>query len=101
MLLLLSDLIVAARASTGLSTAASPPLDTEESATPALAPYKDEVLGVMTVGLQVPSGRKSALTGLLGMVQTRSLLTDEELAFTVHKVNDLLTSGDTEDEDIR
>ena len=94
---LLSDLVVAAR----IGSEAVPADSSAESATAALSPYKDEVLGVLTVGLQVPSGRKSALTGLLGAVQTKGLLTDEELGFTVHKVNELLTSGDAEDEDIR
>lgn len=98
---LLSDLVVAARIGSEASSAGSPATETANSAAPALAPYKDEVLGVLTVGLQVPSGRKSALTGLLGMVQTKGLLTDEELGFTVHKVNELLTTGDAEDEDIR
>lgn len=93
---LLADVIGAARnaMALGSSTAAS------TGAVP-MARYKDEVLGVLTVGLKVPSGRRHALIGLLDMVNTLKLLTDEELSFIVHNVNEILADGDVEDEDIR
>lgn len=64
-----------------------------------LLPYKDEVLGVLTVGLSTQSTCCHALDGLKGLVTTHGLLTDEEVGFVVHKVNELL-SGE-EDEDVR
>lgn len=67
----------------------------------ALSPYKDEVLGVFTVGLKAPSTRKHALEGLKGMVTTRGLLADDELGFVVHNVNEVLSDNGDEDEDVR
>ncbi|KIP04531.1 hypothetical protein PHLGIDRAFT_191607 [Phlebiopsis gigantea 11061_1 CR5-6] len=83
---LLADLIHAARQS---------PL--QDSATPpALLPYKDEVLGVLTVGLTNVSSSLNALDGLNGMVTTDNLLFDDELGFVVHNVNELFTKDVTE-----
>ena len=66
-----------------------------------LAPYKDEVLGVLTVGLTAGSPAQPTLDGLKALVTTPGLLTDEELGFVVHKVNELLQDGHEENEDIR
>ncbi|KZT67370.1 ARM repeat-containing protein [Daedalea quercina L-15889] len=65
-----------------------------------LAPYKDEVLGVLTVGLTAGSSAQPALDGLKALVTTRALLADDELGFVVHKVNELLQDGQEENEDI-
>lgn len=91
---LLADLIGAAR-----SASKEESVTESQAQAPPLAPYKDEVLGVLTVGLKVPSGCKHALVGLLGMVNTPTLLTDEELGFVVHNVNEILTGPETEDDD--
>ena len=90
---LLADLVIAAqKALTKDPEAHSPPL----------APYKDEVLGVFTVGLKNAASRSHALTGLKGMVSTTGLLTDEELGFIVHNVNEILSDDENqENEDIR
>ena len=86
----LADIIDAAR---GAIVADSTP----DSQTPSpLSPYKDEVLGVLTVGLKVPSGCRHALVGLLSMANTPKLLTDDELGFVVHNVNELLSGGDVD-----
>lgn len=90
-LLLLSDLIAAARDSV------SNLQQSEVTETPLL-PYKDEVLGIVTTGLQTNSLRRPALACLLGMVSTKHLLTDEELGFVVHKANEVL-QGDTNEND--
>ncbi|KZT07275.1 ARM repeat-containing protein [Laetiporus sulphureus 93-53] len=93
---LLSDFIAAARDSMQKDLEVLP----EESGVP-LASYKDEVLGVLTVGLKTASTAQPALDGLKGMVTTPGLLTDEELAFAVHNVNELLQSEGEENDDVR
>ncbi|KAK0188708.1 ARM repeat-containing protein [Armillaria mellea] len=90
-LLLLSDLIAAARDSVSN-------LQQSEVTEPPLLPYKDEILGIVTTGLQTNSLRRPALACLLGMVSTKNLLTDEELGFVVHKANEVL-QGDTNEND--
>ncbi|KXN92954.1 hypothetical protein AN958_08928, partial [Leucoagaricus sp. SymC.cos] len=73
-------------------------METEITA-PLLTPYKDEVIGILTVGLKAASTRRSALTGLQGMVTTENLLTDEELGFVVHNVNEILEADSDELDD--
>ncbi|KAK0501497.1 ARM repeat-containing protein [Armillaria luteobubalina] len=90
-LLLLSDLIAAARDSVSN-------FQQSEVPEPPLLPYKDEVLGIVTTGLQTSSLRRPALACLLGMVSTKNLLTDEELGFVVHKADEVL-QGDTNEND--
>ncbi len=80
-LLLLSDIIAAARDS--LSHA-------PEGTSPALLSYKDEVFGVVTTGIQNAHLRQPALACMLGLVSTKDLLTDEELGFVVHQANVIL-----------
>ncbi|KAF5355338.1 hypothetical protein D9758_006078 [Tetrapyrgos nigripes] len=84
-LLLLSDLIAAARDSKSKS----------EDSESALTPYKDEVIGILASGLKTSSSRQPALACLLGMVSTKNLLSNEELGFIVHNVNEIL-EADTE-----
>lgn len=92
---LLADLIHAARQSSLVDS-------TSDEQSVALAPYKDEVLGVLTVGLKNTSACLNALDGLKGMVTTSNLLSDDELGFIVHNVNELFTGDVTEQsEDIR
>ena len=93
---LLADVIVAARDSMPKDHEVLP---AEEDI--PLAPYKDEVLGVLTVGLTAGSPALPALDGLKALVTTPGLLTDEELGFVVHKVNELLEDGREETEDVR
>jgi hypothetical protein len=61
-----------------------------------LMPFKDEVLGVFTVGLKAASSCQPALAGFKAMVTTSALLTDEELGFIVHNIGDIL-QGDPDD----
>ncbi|KAI0773303.1 ARM repeat-containing protein [Trametes elegans] len=90
---LLADLIEAARK----STADDPEVLPEEGDVP-LSSYKDEVLGVLTVGLKTPASALPAIDGLKSMVLTRGLLTDEELGFVVHNVNEILQKDEDESE---
>ncbi|KAJ7464465.1 ARM repeat-containing protein [Mycena latifolia] len=84
-LLLLSDLIAAARDSVKSQevTADAPP-------EPPLAPYKDEVLGALISGVTAPATTRAALAGLTGLVSTPRLLSDAELGFVVLKATDVL-----------
>ncbi|KAI0339641.1 ARM repeat-containing protein [Trametopsis cervina] len=66
---------------------------------PSLLQFKDEVLGVLTVGLQSTTSCRHALAGLKGMVLTPKLLSDEELGFVVHNVNEVLTKEETQEND--
>lgn len=72
-----------------------------ELTAPPLISYKDEVLGVLAVGLKSMSSRRPAIAGLQGMVSTENLLTNEELAFIVHNVNEILNADSDEIDDAR
>jgi hypothetical protein len=61
-----------------------------------LMPFKDEVLGVFTVGLRAPFCQP-ALAGLKAMVTTPTLLADEELGFIVHNVSGILHANSDDD----
>ena len=63
-----------------------------------LMPYKDEVLGVFSAGLIASSTRNAALSGLNAMVATQGLLSNEELGFIVHNVDQVL-EGEQDDID--
>jgi len=65
-----------------------------------LASLKDETLSVFVAGLKAFSSRRSALRGLKDMVETEELITDEELGFIVHNVNDV-TLDEEDDEETR
>lgn len=62
-----------------------------------LASLKDETLGVFVVGLKAFSSRVSALKGLKSMVETEGLITDEELGFIVHNVNDVILDEENDE----
>ncbi|KAF8817465.1 ARM repeat-containing protein [Phlegmacium glaucopus] len=64
-----------------------------------LMPYKDEVLGVFSAGLISSSTRNVALLGLNAMVATQGLLSDEELGFIVHNVDQVLEGGQDDIDD--
>ncbi|KAJ7227826.1 RNAPII transcription regulator C-terminal-domain-containing protein [Mycena haematopus] len=85
-LLLLSDLIAAARDSINAKSA----LMSDSPVEPLLAPFKDEVLGALISGLATLTTARVALAGLTGLVSTPRLLSDAELGFVVLKVNDVL-----------
>ena len=63
-----------------------------------LASLKDETLGVFVVGLKASSSRRSALRGLKSMVETKELITHEELGFIVHNVNDVILDEEDDQE---
>lgn len=95
-LTVLSEFIITARDSS--SKLSSQPARTDddmeiESTAPPLLPYKDSVLGVLTVGLKTASSRRPALAGLQGMVTSENLLNDAELTFVVHNVNEIMEAA--------
>ena len=63
-----------------------------------LASLKDETLSVFVAGLKVFSSRRPALRGLKSMVETEGLITDEELSFVVHNVNDVILDEEDDEE---
>ena len=63
-----------------------------------LASLKDETLSIFVVGLKAFPSRRSALRGLRSMVETPGLITDEELGFVVHSVNDVILDKEDDDE---
>jgi DNA repair/transcription protein MET18/MMS19 len=79
---LLSELISSARD----SMCKAPSLEVD----PPLLPFKDEVLGVLTVGASQSATRTVALSGLRAMASTKGLLSDEELGFIVHNVGQII-----------
>ncbi|KAF9531685.1 RNAPII transcription regulator C-terminal-domain-containing protein [Crepidotus variabilis] len=93
-LTLLSELVDSTKGYSSCKTG-----ETAETAEPALSPFKDELVGVYTVGLQATSLRSPALAGLEALCSIYNLLTDEELGFVVHKVNDIIEGSPEEFED--
>lgn len=75
----------------------APPSEAESP----LTLYKDDVLGVLSVGLTSATTRNMALAGLKAMVSTRNLLLDEELAFIVHNVDQIIEGNTDEFDDAR
>ncbi|RXW13568.1 hypothetical protein EST38_g12285 [Candolleomyces aberdarensis] len=65
-----------------------------------LLPYKDDVLGALSGGLKAHNLRIASLTGLKGMVTTERLLTDQELGFIVHSVNEIMQDHPDQFDDI-
>ncbi|GLB41862.1 putative RNAPII transcription regulator C-terminal [Lyophyllum shimeji] len=90
-LLLLADLVTAARDS-------MPEEVTDDTPVP-MSPYKDEVLGVVSVGLKATVSRIPALALLRGMITTGNLFPDQELGFIVHLVNEVFQAEDAENDD--
>ncbi|KAJ7314418.1 ARM repeat-containing protein [Mycena albidolilacea] len=100
-LLLLSDLIAAARDSANAKSTPEEPMS-DSTPEPPLAPFKDEVLGALISGVVTLAITRAALAGLTGLVSTPHLLSDAELGFVVLKVNDVLeTCLDEEHSDDR
>ncbi|KAG8771304.1 hypothetical protein FRC12_003699 [Ceratobasidium sp. 428] len=62
---------------------------------------KDATLGALTAGLKAKVSRGSALSGLLQLASLPGVLSPEEMAFTVHNVNELLGAEKDELEDTR
>ncbi|KAJ7210442.1 ARM repeat-containing protein [Mycena pura] len=96
-LLLLSDLIAAARNSSQMHITESMPETSSPLAAPPLAPFKDEVLGALISGVATLATARAALAGLTGLVSTPHLLSDAELGFIVLKVNEVLEKCYDED----
>ncbi|KAG5340290.1 hypothetical protein C0989_002306 [Termitomyces sp. Mn162] len=80
-LILLADLVNAARDS-------MPSEVTDEILVPMM-PYKDEVLGLVSVGSKTATSRIPAIGLLRGLVSTKKLLSDQELGYIVHSANDI------------
>lgn len=60
-----------------------------------LLSFKDDVLGAFIAGLTVPGGQEAALEGLKRLCEMREVLSNEEVAYVVHSINEILV-GDGE-----
>ncbi|KAJ8481644.1 hypothetical protein ONZ51_g5860 [Trametes cubensis] len=87
---LLADLIEAARE----STAQDPEVLPDEGSVP-LSPYKDEVLGVLTVGLKAPASALPAIDGLKSMTDISCSDASLDLLSTVSSFAPSHVSGNT------
>ena len=93
-LMLLSDLVTAVSKFTLTEVQALAEPDV------LLLQFKDELLNVILVGLNTSSTRRPALNALQSMLTPQSLLTDDELTFIVHNINEILLT-DLDDDDSR
>ncbi|EJD07612.1 ARM repeat-containing protein [Fomitiporia mediterranea MF3/22] len=57
-----------------------------------LLTLKDDVLGAFVAGLKSPSSCEAALEGIRNLARMQDVLTDEELVYVVHNINELLQS---------
>jgi DNA repair/transcription protein MET18/MMS19 len=94
-LILLSELITAVHDSTVKDS------HTSSESVISLMPFKDEVLGVVTAGLKLPASCRPALRSLKVMVTMKVLLTEEELGFIVHNINEILNADPDDIDDVR
>ncbi|KAG6833236.1 hypothetical protein H0H87_009857 [Tephrocybe sp. NHM501043] len=90
-LLLLADLVNAARDSMPSEVIDATPIP--------MMPYKDEVMGVVSVGLKTTTLRIPAIALLRGLITTKKLLSNEELSFIVHSVNEVFQDEKAENDD--
>lgn len=60
-----------------------------------LLSFKDDVLGAFIAGLTVPGGQEAALEGLKRLCEMHEVLSEEEVTYVVHSINEILV-GDTE-----
>ncbi|KIJ55124.1 hypothetical protein M422DRAFT_23773 [Sphaerobolus stellatus SS14] len=66
-----------------------------------LDPFKDEIMAVFTVGLKSPSSTPPALGGLDAIIKIQDFLTDEELGFVVHSINEVLSPSAESTDEVR
>ncbi|KAG6813856.1 hypothetical protein H0H92_006263 [Tricholoma furcatifolium] len=90
-LILLADLVNAARDSM--------PHEVPEGTLVPMMPYKDEVLGAVSVGLKTTASRIPAIATLRGLVTTKTLLSDQELDFIVHSLNEIFQDDEAGNDD--
>ena len=62
----------------------------ENDVGPPLMQFKDEVIGVVTAGLKNVTTVLAALDCIKGLLKAEDMLSDEEVAFVVHSINDVL-----------
>jgi DNA repair/transcription protein MET18/MMS19 len=91
-LLLLADVVNATRDVVGKGVK-----DTENA---SLGPYKDDILGIISTGLKSPATYLAALSVTIGLTGTKNLLTDEEIGFVVHLMNEVFGAKDMEHDDL-
>jgi len=65
-----------------------------------LAPTKDSILGLLTVGLKAPSTRLPAIHGLSALIHIPSVLTNDEIGYVVLEVGEFVCKEPDEVEDV-
>ncbi|KAG6865136.1 hypothetical protein C0991_004873 [Blastosporella zonata] len=90
-LILLADLVNAARDSM--------PSEVTDATPIPMMPYKDEVMGIVSVGLKTPASRIPAIALLRGLITTKKLLSDPELGFVVHSVDEVFQDEEAGNDD--
>ena len=61
--------------------------------------YKDQILGILAVGLKATSARQPAIRGLSNALDLENFFTEEELGFIVHSVNEVTFELDRQHEE--
>lgn len=80
-----------------LALAARDEVAVDMSMPPVLQQHKDEMVGAFVSGLGASTSVVQALKGLDGLVTTKGLVTDEELGYVVHNINDILQGNNDEE----
>ena len=93
-IVLLTDLL------NSLAPSASRTPDASDPSSYVLAPSKDSVLGLLTVGLKAPSTRLPAVHGLSALIRIPSVLTDDEVGYIVLEVGEFVCKEPNEVEDV-
>ena len=57
-----------------------------------LLKFKDDVLGAFISGIKTANSCEAALEGIKKLSQMQDVLTDEEIVYVVHNINELLQS---------
>ena len=66
-----------------------------------LLSYKDDVLGAFISGTKNPGSCEAALEGLKKLTKMQDALSEEELVYVVHNINEVLQAEDGEIESAR
>ena len=66
-----------------------------------LLSFKDDVLGAFISGTKNPNSCEAALDGLKKLTKMQDALTDEELVYVVHNINEVLLAEEGEIETAR
>ncbi len=58
-----------------------------------LQSYKDDVLGAFVAGIQSDDSREAAIEGLRKLIGIQGVITEQELAYVVHTISEVLQAS--------